>query len=90
MRSRWRTRSTRTRSVRAALEAFTAVRKPVVDSLQEAAFESLLRFERMEDDMQLDPVSFAYQLMTRSGRIDREKLRKRDPEFVAAYERTHQ
>ncbi|HEY2907168.1 MAG TPA: FAD-dependent monooxygenase [Vicinamibacterales bacterium] len=76
--------------VRAALEAFTAVRKPVVDSLQAAAFESLLRFEQMEDDMQLDPVSFAYQLMTRSGRIDREKLRKRDPEFVAAYERTLQ
>ncbi len=76
--------------VRPALEAFTAVRKPVVDSLQAAAFESLLRFEHMDVDMQLDPVSLAYQLMTRSGRIDRDKLRKRDPEFVAAYERTLQ
>ena len=69
-----------------ALEAFTRARKPVVDSLQDAAFESLVRFEHMEDDMGLDPVAFAYRLMTRTGRIDREKLRKRDPEFVAAYE----
>jgi hypothetical protein len=40
----------------------------------------------MEEDMGLDPIAFAYRLMTRSGRIDREKLRKRDPDFVAAYE----
>jgi anthraniloyl-CoA monooxygenase len=70
----------------AALEAFERSRKPVVDSLQDAAYESLLRFERMEEDMGLDPIAFAYRLMTRSGRIDREKLRKRDPDFVAAYE----
>jgi anthraniloyl-CoA monooxygenase len=75
-----------TRDTSSALEAFTRARKPVVDTLQDAAFESLVRFEHMEDDMGLDPVAFAYRLMTRSGRIDREKLRKRDPEFVAAYE----
>ena len=72
---------------RGALEEFERLRKPVVDSLQAAAYESLLRFEHMEEDMELDPIAFAYRLMTRSGRIDREKLRKRDPEFVAAYER---
>jgi anthraniloyl-CoA monooxygenase len=69
-----------------ALESFERQRKPVVDSLQDAAFGSLLRFEHMEEDIGLDPIAFAYRLMTRSGRIDREKLRKRDPEFVAAYE----
>jgi anthraniloyl-CoA monooxygenase len=73
-------------STSSALEAFERTRKPVVDRLQDAAYESLLRFEHMEEDMGLDPVAFAYRLMTRSGRIDREKLRKRDPEFVAAYE----
>jgi len=26
-------------------------------------------------------------LMTRSGRIDHETLRRRDPDFIAAYER---
>jgi anthraniloyl-CoA monooxygenase len=77
---------TATSGTPAALEAFERSRKPVVDSLQDAAYESLLRFEHMEEDMGLDPIAFAYRLMTRSGRIDREKLRKRDPDFVAAYE----
>jgi len=69
-----------------ALAAFAAQRKPIVDSLQQAALESLLAFEHIEDDMPLAPIPFAYRVMTRSGRIDREKLRKRDPAFVAAYE----
>ena len=51
-----------------------------------AAYESLLWFEQMASDMALEPIGFAYRLMTRSGRIDREKLRRRDPAFVAAYE----
>ena len=77
-----------TTTVEAALERFELDRKPVVDSLQAAAYESLIRFERMDEDMGLDPIPFAYRLMTRSGRIDLEKLRKRDPRFVAAYERS--
>jgi anthraniloyl-CoA monooxygenase len=77
---------TGTRDTREAFERFTAARKPVVDRLQEAAYESLLTFEHMEEDMCLDAIAFAYRLMTRSGRIDREKLRMRDPAFVAAYE----
>ncbi len=72
--------------VEAALDRFEAARKPVVDAVQEAAYESLLRFEQMREDMALEPLPFAYRLMTRSGRIDHEKLRQRDPDFVAAYE----
>ena len=75
-----------TASVHAALEAFARERKPVVDSLQEAARESLLWFEHMAGNMALEPIALAYRLMTRSGRIDHEKLRRRDPAFVAAYE----
>jgi hypothetical protein len=41
----------------------------------------------MGDDFALDPIVFAYRLMTRSGRLDKEKLRRRDHAFVAAYER---
>jgi anthraniloyl-CoA monooxygenase len=73
-------------SIPGALDAFARARKPVVDSLQEAARESLLWFEHMAGDMALEPIAFAYRLMTRSGRIDHEKLRRRDPAFVAAYE----
>jgi anthraniloyl-CoA monooxygenase len=43
-------------------------------------------FENARDYMQLMPIELAYALMTRSGRVDRESLRRRDPEFVAAYE----
>jgi anthraniloyl-CoA monooxygenase len=34
----------------------------------------------------LDPLRFAYKLMTRSKRITHENLRRRDPKFVEAYE----
>ena len=54
----------------------------------DAANESLRWFENMGEDFHLSPIEFAYRLMMRSGRIDKEKLRRRDPQFVAAYDRT--
>ncbi len=72
--------------VEQALARFEGVRKPIVDAYQEAAAESLHWFEEMEAHMGLAPLRFAYQVMTRSKKIDREKLRRRDPAFVAAYE----
>jgi hypothetical protein len=33
--------------------------------------------------MHLDPLPFALEAMTRSNRVDLDKLRQRDPEFVA-------
>jgi anthraniloyl-CoA monooxygenase len=44
-------------------------------------------FEHARDYVHLDPMRFAYRLMTRSKRIDHENLKRRDPEFIAAYER---
>ncbi|HJZ68889.1 MAG TPA: hypothetical protein VKF81_12255, partial [Blastocatellia bacterium] len=43
--------------------------------------------ENAEEEMDLDPIPFAYKLMTRSKKIDHAKLKQRDPEFVAAYDR---
>ena len=37
--------------------------------------------------MLLDPIPFAYKLMTRSKKIDYEKLKQRDPEFIASYDK---
>ncbi len=76
------------RGVPDALAAFEAARRPRVEAYQAAAFESLLWFENMHAYMHLDPVSFAYRLMTRSKKIDHEKLKQRDPAFVARYEAT--
>jgi anthraniloyl-CoA monooxygenase len=72
--------------IEAALAEFQRVRKPVIDEYQEAAYASLLLFENAEEEMSLDPMPFAYKMMTRSKKIDYEKLKKRDPEFIAAYD----
>ena len=69
-----------------ALIEFEARRRPIVEEYQEAAMESLLMFENLKDYMHLDPLPFAYKLMTRSGKVDHENLRRRDPEFVERYE----
>jgi 2-polyprenyl-6-methoxyphenol hydroxylase-like FAD-dependent oxidoreductase len=77
----------RERGVAAALADFERTRKPVVDAWQETAFSSTLWFEDAHEKLPLEPVPFAYDCMTRSGRIDLERLRGRDPAFVARYER---
>jgi anthraniloyl-CoA monooxygenase len=69
-----------------ALAEFERVRKPVIEEYQEAAYESLIWFENVKDYIHLDPLRFAYALMTRSKKIDFDNLKKRDPEFIAAYE----
>ena len=72
--------------VPSALEAFERERKPVVEEYQRAADESRIWFERARAHVGLEPLPFAYSLMTRSTRVDRESLRRRDPAFIAAYE----
>ena len=70
-----------------ALEGFERTRRPVIEEYQQAADESRVWFERAgEHYARLDPLPFAYSLMTRSRRVDLESLRRRDPAFVAAYE----
>jgi len=73
--------------VAGALERFKTTRKPIIEEYQAAAFESMVWFEKARDYMYLTPVELAYALMTRSGKVDRESLRRRDPEFVAEYEK---
>lgn len=74
------------RDVSSALRRFEKVRRPVIEDYQAAAHESMLWFEHARDYMHLSPIDLAYLLMTRSGKIDLETLRRRDPEFAAAYE----
>ncbi len=72
--------------VEAALAAYEAVRKPVVDAFQEAALRSLEWLERVEPQLHLEPLPFAYKHMMRSRRIGYERLKRMDPEFVARYD----
>ena len=74
-------------SVDEALPLYQERRKPVVDRLQAAAMASLDWFERVDEKLHLPPYEFAMDCMTRSDRLDVERVRRRDPEFVAAWER---
>ena len=76
------------RGVAAALAAYEAERRPMVEALQRAAQTSLEWFENAERyHGRLEPVQFAYSLLTRSLRVSHENLRTRDPKLVAAIER---
>ena len=70
-----------------ALATFESTRKPVIAEYQAAAFDSMRWFEHARDYMTLSPIELAYALMTRSGRVDDEALRRRDPDFIGRYER---
>ena len=74
-------------SVQAALNEFEDRRKPVIENYQAAAQDSMTWFENAREYMHMDPLTLAYRLMTRSGKVDHEELRKRDPKFVAAWEK---
>lgn len=72
-----------TGNVEAALKHFTDTRRPVIEDYQAAAFESMRWFENAAQYMHLEPLELAYSLMTRSGRVSYEDLKKRDPEFIS-------
>ena len=65
------------------LAAFERERRPVVDKLVAAANSSSYWYERMADKMTLSPVALAYDYMTRSGRVDDERLAHMAPRFMA-------
>jgi anthraniloyl-CoA monooxygenase len=73
--------------VEQTLAEFQKLRKPIVDEYQNAAYSSLQLFENAQRELNLDPINFAYKLMTRSKKIDYENLKQRDPEFIGAYDR---
>ena len=71
----------------AGLAAYEAERRRPVESLQRAAHASLQWFEDTERYFRLEPVQFAFSLLTRSLRISHENLRERDPAFVDEVDR---
>ncbi len=66
-----------------ALATYEEERRPAVESLQRAAQASLEWFEATERYTALDPIQFAFSLLTRSLRITHEDLRVRDSDFLA-------
>ena len=66
-----------------ALAHFEATRREEVEKTQHAADVSLVWFEQVRRFWDMDPVQFAFGVMTRSKSITYDNLRLRAPEFVA-------
>ncbi len=68
--------------IEAALDAYEAERRPVVESTQRAAQASLEWFENLGQYTHQEPEQFAFNIVTRSRRVTHDNLRLRDPEFT--------
>jgi 2-polyprenyl-6-methoxyphenol hydroxylase-like FAD-dependent oxidoreductase len=77
------------KDVAVALAAYEAARRPILEKLVAGANGSAEWYEHFAEHMQLKPVDFAMSYITRSGRVDLERLRVLSPKFVGRYERQH-
>ena len=73
--------------VPSALVEYQLERKPRVERFQDAARQSQEYFENTGAYRNMEPLQFAFNLLSRSGRIDYDDLRVRDPHFVGAVDR---
>ena len=72
--------------VAAALPAFEAARRPIVEKIVSGANASAAWYENFAEHMQQPLYEFAMNYLMRSGRIDLERLRAVSPQFVGRYE----
>jgi 2-polyprenyl-6-methoxyphenol hydroxylase-like FAD-dependent oxidoreductase len=75
------------RDLRAGLQAYEAVRRPILEKLVAAADASGKWYERFAEHMKLAPLDFALSYIMRTGRVDLERLRQISPRFLARYEK---
>ena len=71
-------------SVERAVVDYELERQPVVERFQQAAGDSAAYFGRVADHTSLAPLQFAFNLLTRSGRISHANLTQRDPRLIRA------
>jgi anthraniloyl-CoA monooxygenase len=72
----------RHRDLEPALVDYELERQPMVDRFQQAATESATYFENVSRYADFEPLQFAFNLLTRSGRITHLELEKRDPSLI--------
>ena len=77
------------RDVPTALTRYEATRRPVVEKLVAASRRSALWYERFAEHMRLAPLELAMSYITRSQRIDDDRLRAMSPGFMAQYAGRH-
>ena len=72
--------------IAAALRRYQAERQPIVKKLVTAARSSAEWYQKFPEHMKLGLMHFAFGYITRSGRIDEDRLRAMSPAFMARYE----
>lgn len=70
-----------------ALADYESERRPIVERFQQAAAESRTYFENTGRYRDFEPMQFAFHLLSRSGRIDYDVLRIRDPAYADSVDR---
>ena len=65
-----------------ALADYELERQPVVERFQQAAGDSAAYFARVGRYTHMEPMQFAFNLLTRSGRVTHANLAQRDAQFV--------
>lgn len=68
------------------LRAYEAARRPILEKLVAGANGSAAWYEHFAEHMRLAPVDLAMSYVTRSGRVDLDRLRKLSPRFVRRFE----
>jgi hypothetical protein len=61
----------------------------VVDKLVRASKTSAAWYERFPEHMRLAPYDLAMSYITRSGRVDHDRLAAMSPRFMTAYDAAH-
>jgi len=69
-----------------ALAAYQSQRQPITKKIVDAANTSATWYEGFAAKMALAPLDFAFDYITRSGRVDMKRLRTIAPGFMARYE----
>ena len=68
-----------------ALAHYENSRRPIVEKLVAASRRSALWYERFAEHMRLTPLELAMSYITRSERIDEDRLRAMSPRFMTLY-----
>jgi anthraniloyl-CoA monooxygenase len=74
-------------NLRLALAEYEGERQPPVARFQEAARDSARYFEFVGHHLLLDPATFAFNLLTRSGRVTHLDMERRDPSLTISADR---
>jgi anthraniloyl-CoA monooxygenase len=69
-------------NIEAAVTDYELERQPTVERFQQAAGDSAAYFGRVGHYTGLEPFQFAFNLLTRSGRISHANLTQRDPQLI--------